>query len=452
MPFSEVTFASSNCKKMKKTKLYVAITLVLTQTISWAQDTIVISKKEIINKAADKNLQIKIADQSFKAAQADYRQSNALFLPSITASHTGISTTNPLMAFGSKLNQEILTQADFNPALLNNPARTQNFATKIEILQPLINIDGYYGRQAAKAKMEAFQLQTERTKEYLQLEINKAYMQLQLAYKAVSVLNKANTTALSNLQVVNNYFKQGMLQKTDVLTVEVRVNEIKNQLQYAKSNVQNASDYLAFLINEDLSNSVFKPIEALENSINTIATNPLLSGERKDLLAMDQSVKAYEKMAQSSQMNFLPRLNAFGSYELYDKNLLGMGASGYLVGAQLSWNVFDGYKSIGKMEKAKAEHQKSSIENQQYKAQSQIELNKTNRQLKDSENKVGLAQLALQQSEEAYRIRNNRFQQGLEKTSDLLQAATQMSQKELELLQAVFEYNITKEYLHFLTQ
>ncbi len=452
MPFSELTFASSNCKKMKKTKLYAAIALVLTQTISWAQDTIVISKKEIINKAADKNLQIKIANQSFKAAQADYRQSNALFLPSITASHTGISTTNPLMAFGSKLNQEILTAADFDPALLNNPARTQNFATKIEILQPLINVDGYYGRQAAKAKMEAFQLQAERTKEYLQLEINKAYMQLQLAYKAVSVLNKANTTATSNLQVVNNYFKQGMLQKTDVLTVEVRVNEIKNQLQYAKSNVQNTSDYLAFLINEDLSNSVYKPIEELENSINTIATNPLLSGDRKDLLAMDQSVKAYEKMAQSSQMNFLPRLNAFGSYELYDKNLLGMGASGYLVGAQLSWNVFDGYKSIGKMEKAKAEHQKSSIENQQYKAQSQIELNKTNRQLKDSENKVGLAQLALQQSEEAYRIRNNRFQQGLEKTSDLLQAATQMSQKELELQQAVFEYNLTKEYLHFLTQ
>ena len=60
MPFSEVTFASSNCKKMKKTKLYVASTLVLTQTISWAQDTIVISKKEIINKAADKNLQINV--------------------------------------------------------------------------------------------------------------------------------------------------------------------------------------------------------------------------------------------------------------------------------------------------------------------------------------------------------------------------------------------------------
>lgn len=86
-----------------------------------------------------------------------------------------------------------------------------------------------HGRQAAKAKMEAFQLQTVRTKEYLELEVSKAYMQLQLAYKAVTVLEKANTTGKANLKLVENYFKQGMLQKTDLLNVQVRVNEIANQ-------------------------------------------------------------------------------------------------------------------------------------------------------------------------------------------------------------------------------
>lgn len=437
---------------MKKIKIAGLLLSLIGSATGWSQDTLLVSKKEIALKATDKNLQLKIAQQEFQAAQADYRQSNALFLPSITASHTAISTTNPLMAFGSKLNQEILTQADFNPALLNNPARTQNFATKIEILQPLINVDGLYGRQAAKAKMQAHQLQTERSKEYLELEVNKAFMQLQLAYQAVNVLNKANTTVQANLQLVNNYFKQGLLQKTDLLSVQVRVNEIKNQLQYAKSNIQNASDYLAFLLNEDTKNAVFKPVEALENSIVVSPINLNLPLDRKDIQAMDQSVKAYEKMAQSSQMNFLPRLNAFGSYELYDKNFLGMGASGYLIGAQLSWTVFDGYKAIGKMEKAKADLQKSTIENQQYKAQSQLELNKTNRQLLDAENKVNLAKLAFEQSEEAFRIRNNRFKQGLEKTTDLLQAETQMAQKELEHLQAVFDYNFTKEYLQFLTK
>jgi hypothetical protein len=39
------------------------------------------------------------------------------------------------MAFGSKLNQATITASDFNPEILNNPDRTTNFATKIEVLQ-----------------------------------------------------------------------------------------------------------------------------------------------------------------------------------------------------------------------------------------------------------------------------------------------------------------------------
>ncbi|HEY4618843.1 MAG TPA: TolC family protein [Flavobacterium sp.] len=437
---------------MKKIHLIALLGIISISAFSYGQDTLAISKSELWQKVSDKNLQIKIANQEFKSAQADYRQSNAVFLPNITASHTAISTTNPLMAFGSKLNQEILTASDFDPNSLNNPNRTQNFATKIEVSQPLINVNGIYGRQAARAKMNAFELQTERTKEYLELEVNKSFMELQLAYKAVAVLEKANTTADANLKLIENYFKQGILQKTDLLSVQVRVNEIKNQLQYAVSNVQNASDYLAFLLNEDIGDKVYKPTEALENTIAIQSIDTNLSESRKDIQAMDQSTRAYQKMFLSSKMNFLPRLNAFGSYELYDDTLFGTKAKGYVVGAQLSWNVFDGYKSIGKMEKAKADFQKAEIETQQYKAKSQLELNKATRQIKDAENKVNLAKLDLEQSREAYRIRSNRFTQGLEKTTDLLLSETQMSKKELEYLQSVFEYNYTQQYLEFLTK
>jgi outer membrane protein TolC len=435
---------------MKKIKLVIAIALGTANL--YAQDTLTISKNDLLQKVTENNLQIKVAEKSFQSAKADYRQSNALFLPNINVSHTGISTTNPLMAFGSKLNQEILTASDFNPALLNDPDVTQNFATKIEVQQPLFNLDGLYGRQAAKAKMDAFQLQTERTKEYLELEVSKAYMQLQLAYKAVKVLEKANTTAQGNLKLVENYFKNGMLQKTDLLNVQVRVNEITNQLQYAKSNVQNASDYLAFLLNEDMAGKTFKPAEVLDNSIAIETINTTISDSRKDIQAMLKSSEAYKKMFQSSKFGFLPRLNAFGSYELYDQNIFGTSAKGYLVGAQLSWNIFDGFKTIGKTQKAKADFEKAEIETEQYKKQSQLELSKTNRQLLDAENKVNLSKLAFEQSLEAFRIRQNRFTQGLEKTTDLLMAETQMAQKELEHLQAVFEYNFTKQYLQFLTK
>lgn len=176
-----------------------------------AQDVVLISKTEVWSKVSNNNTSIKISEQEFKQARADFRQTNAIFLPNITASHTAIATTNPLMAFGSKLNQEILTQNDFNPALLNNPSQIENYATKFEIQQPLINIDGIYKRKAAKSKMEAMSLKTERTEDYLAFEVNKAYMQLQLAYKAVEVLEKAFKAANANKKLADNSLKQGFL-------------------------------------------------------------------------------------------------------------------------------------------------------------------------------------------------------------------------------------------------
>ena len=58
----------------------------------------------------------------------------------------------------------------------------------------------------------------------------------------------------------------------------------------------------------------------------------------------------------------------------------------------------------------------------------------------------------MEQSKEALRIRTNRFEQGLEKTSDLLISETQYLQKQLEQLQTIFSYNFTKAYVEFLTK
>jgi len=423
--------------------LFLAITL-------QAQQIIPITKAEVLTKVSEENTTIKISEQDFNQARADYRQTNAVFLPNITASYTGISTTNPLMVFGSKLNQEILTQNDFNPALLNNPSKTQNFSTKIEIQQPLINIDGIYQRKAAKTKMNAMALQTQRTSDYLAFEVDKAYMQLQLAYKAVEVLEKALEAANENKKLADNSFKQGYLQRADVLSVEVRVTEVKNQLQTAKSNVDNASNYISFLMNEN-EDVIYKPSDSLV--VSTLRLNDeKISENRSDIKAMQLASDAYKTMHKADKMAFLPRLNAFGSYELYDNKMFQADANGYLVGAQLSWDIFKGSKRFGKAQKSRAEFEKSKLQYEQYVSQSQLEFNKAKRMLIDAENRLKLTELALQQSEESLRIRTNRFKEGLEKTSDLLIAETQYSQKQLEYYQTIFEYNYAQAYLQFLTK
>jgi outer membrane protein TolC len=436
---------------MKQNARTLGLLLLCIPLGTFAQDTLQITQAELLQKTVEKNIQLKIAQQNNASAKADYRQTNALFMPSIAASYTGISTTNPLMAFGSKLNQEILSASDFNPDLLNNPTKTKNFATKIEVLQPLINSDGWLARKAAHGKMDAYVLQTARYQEYLNWETSKAYRQLQLSYKALAVMQKAKRTVLANLKTVQHYFAQGLIQKTDVLAMQIRVNEVENQVQFGLSSVQNASDYLAFLMDDKNQNVIYKPADELSEIQTTIEPTLLLPDSRKDIQALSKSTDAYQAMHLSSKLSLLPKLNAFGNYELYDTEFLGTKAKGYTVGAQLSWSIFDGYSSLGKIEKAKAEAQKSNFELAQYKAKSQLELNSAWRNLTDLLNKVSLSKLALEQSQEAYKIKANRFTQGLEKTTDLLNSETQVLQKELEHLQAVFELQVNQHYIQFLT-
>ena len=415
-----------------------------------AQETVPITKAALLLKVSENNIAIKISEQEFNKAKADYNQTNAVFLPNISASYTGIFTTNPLMAFGSKLNQEILTQNDFNPALLNNPTTTRNFATKIEIQQPLINLDGFYQRKAAKTKMEAMSLQSSRTADYLTFEVEKSFMQLKLAYKAVEVLELALEAAEANKKIARNNFEQGYLQQADILNVDVRITEVKNQLQTSKSNLQNASNYLSFLMN-DKEFVVYKPVEDLTIA-NFNMDEKIISENRADIKAMQLASNAYEEMNKADKMTFLPRLNAFGSYEIYDNKIFQGDANGYLIGAQLSWDIFQGSKRFGKAQKSKAEFEQSKLEYTQYVSKSNLELNKVKRQLIDARNRLELTALAVEQSKESLRIRKNRFKEGLEKTSDLLIAEAQFAQKQLEYYQTIFEYNYTQTYLEFLTK
>jgi len=435
---------------MKKLLLFFTIGLSCFTSL-YSQEVKPITKSEVLSKVLEENTSLKISEQEFLKAQADFRQTNSVFLPNITASHSGIATTNPLMAFGSKLNQGILTPGDFNPDLLNNPDEVTSFATIFQVQQPIINLDGFYQRKAAKYKMNAVELQSLRTRDYLTFEVEKAYMQLQLAYKAVEVFEKTYAATLENKKVAKDNFEQGYLQEADILSVEVRVNEVKNQLQAAKSNVNNTSDYLSFLMNQK-DNVVLIPSDSL--TINTLATpiNTAISEDRADIKAMQLSTEAYEAVYKSVKMAFLPSLNAFGSYELYDKNIFQGSSNGYLVGASLNWNLFDGYKNIGKSQKTKAQYNQSVLEYEQYVSQSNLEFNKANRMLLDADNKLKSTQLALQQSKESLRIRTNRFKEGLEKTTDLLLAETQYAQKQLEYYKTIFEYNYAYQYLQFLTK
>ncbi|NNC33252.1 MAG: TolC family protein, partial [Croceitalea sp.] len=312
--------------------IWIPFLSVLIGLQTYSQATKTIALEEVLNKVQESNTSIKISGFEAKAAQADFAMSNAVYLPNISVSHTAMATTNPLMAFGSKLNQELLTQADFNPQLLNDPNQIENFATRISVEQPLINMDGILQRKAAKSTMEARALQLERSKDYLNFEAEKAYAQLQLAYKSVEVLQKTLEAAQANEDLTKNRFEQGLIQKADLLQAQVRTSAVTNQLASANSNLKNASDYLAYLMNTDKT-MMFEPATELLPKSQTLNHESASVDNRSDIKAMAMVSDAYQANYKADQLTFLPRLNAFGSYELFDDRIFSVDAKGYTFGA-----------------------------------------------------------------------------------------------------------------------
>ncbi|WP_372648522.1 TolC family protein [Draconibacterium sp.] len=419
---------------------YLLLLLLLTPAILKAQPR-PLSLSEALTLAEENNLKVKSAEARVEAARARYRMTNSVFLPGLEASHTGTSTNDPLNSFGFKLKQEIVTQQDFNPDLLNDPGSIENFQTKIELQQPLLNLDGIYARKAAKNQLDAMSFQTNRVKLNIKYEVKKAYYMLELAESSVEVLQKSVAVAEEALRLTKNNAEQGLAKEADVLEASVRVEERKNQLLEAQNQRQTANDFLVYLLGMEFSEVIETTDSLIQPPMQVIIDRNSVNLEsRSDMLAYQKQIEAGENMVKSNKMKFVPRLNAFGAFEWNDESLFGTSANNYMVGASLSWSLFSGYKNAGAIQHATAQLDEARINYEDYLSQSQIEINRATRKMELNYNRIQSSKLAKNQAQESLRIRTNRFEQGLEKTADLLMSEALTSQKELEYIQSIYNY------------
>jgi outer membrane protein TolC len=339
----------------------VLLGLLITFSLSaHAQETVPLSLPDALDAALRNNKEIILAGLDEESARARFKQTDAVFLPQISLSYSAMSTNNPLNAFGFKLQQQAITPADFDPELLNNPSSTQNFMTKAEWQQPILNMDMLYARKAARQQSAVFEFKTKRQKEYLTFEVEKAYSQLQLAHQAKEVLTEAWNTVNSIYTATNNRYEKGYLQKSDLLQVQVQVTTTESQLAQAKSNVQNASDYLSLLMGSKA--GVLYSVAPIEETTTTESIETTVSESRADFLAIQSAIAAQDQMISSTKLSMVPNLNAFAQYLINDSEAFGFESNSYLVGAQLSWSLFKGMSVQHKTSEQRIELNKMSTQ------------------------------------------------------------------------------------------
>ncbi|NBC26251.1 MAG: TolC family protein [Bacteroidetes bacterium] len=423
------------------------------QNLSQNDDDLQLSLEEATELALEQNFTLEQAGYDVDKTRAQYRQTNAVFLPRISFEYNAVSTNDPLNVFGFKLKQEIVTQQDFNPALLTDPDVTQNYSAAFKIQQPLLNPDMFLQRSAVKNQLNSADEQLAGTRNYVEFQVRNQYYSLILHHRQLDVLETALETAAEHRRQAQNFFEEGLISKEDFLAARVYELEMESRKLNTENQLAKVEEEMAILLGMDGSVKI-TPTEDLARIDlavlpENLVTAPINNAQTR---AIEYRVNAAENMVKSSNFSFLPKVNLFGYYEFNDPDFAGFDASSYMIGANLTWTIFSGYSNIGKVMEAKADYRKAQSMQQNHRMEQENQVRQAYRALEHAQQELELTDESIAQSEEDVKIRTNRYEQGMQRTTDLLEAETKLAEARLKNVAALYKYNMSIATLEMLLE
>lgn len=415
------------------------------------EDTLSLSLADAVAMGDRSGYSVRIASEQLAEARGRNLEAWSGILPGVTLAGDYVNSNDPVTVFGLKLKQGVFAETDFAIHSLNHPDEFDNFTTRVHVRVPLVNLDGILGKTAAGAMQQARAHSLERARQTLTFQVKSAYYALILSNESLRAIDDAIATARAHRDNAQTAFEQGMVSRADYLAAEVRLAELSEQRIVAVNQIHQVSDGLKLLLGMSQEPRLLYPADTL-----TVPTPPALAptapetpANRADLLALQSQASAARRSLWASRGAWLPRLNAFGTHEWNSPEGFNKDATNWTVGVQLSWNIFDGFGHLGRVQQNAARLRQVKYQYRQAVQQARHQVAAARRNLSAARERIQVAQAAVQQAQESLNITRERFNEGLEKTADLLEKEVMRTRAQLRFLKARHDYHVAVDELAF---
>jgi outer membrane protein len=445
-----VIVKSKTCK-FALVAIYVVLTALLTLMVaSYSYAAGPLTLDQAINIALRNNPGLKAADAQVEAADAGVLRSASGFLPKVTASETWSRTDSPLMALGTKLNQEIVTPADFDPAVMNNPDPVSNYNTRLAVVQPVWNGGKeYVGRKQATLAKEASVQDRERARQETVFNVIKAYYGVLLATEYYNVAVQSLETTAATVKLAEARFKAGAVLQSDLLRATVQHADVQEMATRSRNSVKLALAALNFAMGVPLGTE-----HEVSGSLSTQNVNDEMNAmlneaasKRPDLLSMELNRRNAEKSVTMARSDYLPSLNVMGQLDWNSDKLAGDEAKSWAVMAVLQWNLFDGLVTRSKVKEALATNSRMRSLEEQTRSAVQLQVRQAYYNLTASLDRIAATSSSVQEAEEGLRIVQKRYEVGMTTFVDVLGAENSLIRARTNVLQALYDNNIAQAEL-----
>jgi len=409
-----------------------------------------LSLTDCLNIALQQNATILKAGNDLEASQGVVVQTRAVALPQVQA--TGqYKDTDP----------HAIESLPFPPPLGPVTLPHQNWNSGVQIVQSIYEGGKMVAalRAASVTKQQALaQYQTVIADTLLGVRV--AYFDVLLAAQQITVHEASVNLLQKELEDQQRRYDAGTVPHFNVLRAEVAVANERPALIQARNNYRIAKNNLSNLLGYNLPREIWEDIPL--NLTDTLDAAPYqvdLPAAIQQALARRTELVAVRKTAELQRLNFVnakagykPTVQVFAGYGWYNAQYtqpveLDHDIHGWNAGGQLSWDIFDGMLTHGKVVQARALYEKSMTDVDDKGRQIELEVRTAYSDFIEAREVLDSQQKVQEQADEALREARARAEAGTSTQLDVLDAETSLTQARTTQIQALHDYAVARARL-----
>jgi outer membrane protein TolC len=316
----------------------------------------------------------------------------------------------------------------------------------LQFSQPLYTGGALIANSKAAAQEvlgQKWQVKVQKTN--LEFKARKSFFSLAKALEFKKVTQSSIEQIQAHLNDVNQFYQQGQVTRNEVLTVEVKLSQAELLLAQAEKNIEFARLALALLLDLELTQKINISYDPLAWESAFSGQSPLQLDQKPEIIAFRHQMEGLRFRRDALRGSRRPGLGLFGRY-VYAKPGLNKVANEWMdywmMGVSLKWNLWDWGRKPAQIQQIQQHLNEMQLGFQQLQHALAADVEQTRLNLADVVQQLKISRKMQKQAEENFRIVSNRFDQGLETNSAFLDAQTELTRCQLQLVQQQIDWQI----------
>jgi len=426
-----------------------------------------IGLEQAIEKAMAQNPQILAGKISIDAAIAARKSARANFLPMLTGDLTFMYYSEK-PGFGSVglgdtgggdpcLLMDELDEIGFCQGLnamfsdMGSSFQSEQYDLKITltVAQPITPIyHAYYGYKLADLGVDMAKIEEKKIAADLKLAVVEAYYGYLKAKAALKSIDEALVSVQAHVDRAKAFHEAELITKNDLLQAETRLAQLKGTRLSVEQGVIMAREGLLLLLNEP-PGTPLEPVDAAAVEEAYMKKDGIPSEEkafeiaeknRPELKQMHVALEQADAAVKLAKGGYIPTVAAFGSFQHEEGSVMELPQ--FVVGATLSWNVFQWGKVYYSVDEAKARAAAAEAGLESLERAVQLEVTQALLGIDLARNQIAVQEEAVKAAEEQLRIEKQRYDKQVSTTTEVLDATTRLVEAQVTLSTNQYEYRV----------